>query len=164
MKPLRVYVDTSVFGGCFDREFSQPSQALFAAIQQGQAQALLSDILIAEIARAPQPVQVLLAQTIQGGAEVLEATQEAVELQEAYLTAGVVTTKFADDALHVAQATLARADVIASWNFRHLVHPTKVRGFNGVNVANGYGLMVVLTPADVVRILEDRENEQSGVD
>jgi hypothetical protein len=59
--------------------------------------------------------------------------------------------------MHVAMATLARADVIASWNFKHMLDPRRCRGFNGVNVALGYGLVSILSPADIVRHLEDKE-------
>jgi hypothetical protein len=63
----------------------------------------------------------------------------------------------ADDALHVAQATLARADVIVSWNFKHLVNPTRIRAFNGVNLGQGYGLVVIMTPAEVIGGLEQAD-------
>jgi hypothetical protein len=67
---------------------------------------------------------------------------------------------YADDALHVAQATVARVDVIVSWNFKHLVNPIRVREFNGVNLAHGYRLIVILTPADVVRIVEAEHGDE----
>jgi hypothetical protein len=66
-----------------------------------------------------------------------------------------VTPKYSDDALHVAQATLARADVIVSWNFKHLVNPTRIRMFNGVNLGQGYGLVVIMTPSEVLGVLEE---------
>ncbi len=78
-------------------------------------------------------------------------------LRDAYLRAGVVTPKYADDALHVAQATLARVDVIVSWNFKHLVNPTRIRMFNGVNLAQGYGLVVIMTPSEVIGFLEEAD-------
>ena len=90
---------------------------------------LLSDLLAAEIARGPEPVRDLLGQMLEAGGERLETTEAALALQEAYLAAGIVRPASADDALHVALATLARADVLVSWNFRHLVHPARVRAF-----------------------------------
>jgi hypothetical protein len=62
--------------------------------------------------------------------------------------------------LHVAYATLARADVLVSWNFKHLVNPLRERAFNGVNVANGYGFVSIMTPAEVVRVLEVSDEEE----
>ena len=160
MKPLRVYLDASAFGGPFDPEFSAPSEKLFERFSQGALALLVSDTLIGEIADAPEEVQDLLDRTMRAGVEHVPLTQEAIALRQAYLKARVVTPKYADDALHVAQATIARADVIASWNFRHLVNPLRVRAFNGVNVAHGYGIVVILTPEDVIKTLEMRNESR----
>ena len=86
--------------------------------------------------------------------EPVAVSEAAVRLSQAYLRAGIVGERFTDDALHVALATLARADVIVSWNFRHLVNPFRERAFNGVNIASGYGLISMMTPAGITRTLE----------
>lgn len=155
MSALRVYIDASVFGGYFDAEFAETSRRFFDAVLAQSVIALISDTLVAELVAAPQPVRDLLAQTIQGGCERLPITAEAITLRDAYLQAGVVTPKYADDALHVAQATLARADVIVSWNFKHLVNPARIRKFNGVNLMQGYGLVVIMTPSEIVKLVEE---------
>ena len=164
MKPLRVYIDTSVFGGYFDDEFSVVSRQFFDAVFGGQVISLVSETLVAELIRAPEHVQDLLGRTIQARSERLVLTSEAIILRDAYLKGEVVTQKYADDALHVAQATLARGDVIVSWNFRHLVNPARIRAFNGINLAQGYGLIVVMTPAELVNIVEVACDEQEDND
>ena len=162
MKPLRIYIDTSVFGGYFDDEFSLTSRRFFDAVFGGQVISLISETLVAELARAPEHVQDLLGRTIQARSERLVLTSEAIALRDAYLKGEVITPKYADDALHVAQATLARADVITSWNFRHLVNPTRIKEFNGINLSQGYGLIVVMTPAELVNIVEVASDEQES--
>ena len=154
MMPPRVYTDTSVYGGPFDPEFQTASRRFFKGLREKRFVALISDALIEEAERAPTRVKELLAETIKGGAELLEVTQEAVELRDAYLRAGVLSPNYDDDALHVALATLARADAIVSWNFRHLVNPARIRGFNGVNMMRGYGPVVILSPDDFIKGLE----------
>ncbi|MCX7049547.1 MAG: hypothetical protein NTX50_29190 [Candidatus Sumerlaeota bacterium] len=42
----------------------------------------------------------------------------------------------------------------ALWNFKHLLKPMRIRGFNGVNTARGYGAVLILTPEDIVKGLE----------
>lgn len=74
-----------------------------------------------------------------------------------------MTWKFADDALHVALATLAKADAIVSWNFKHLVNPIKIRMFNEVNISRGYGTIVIMSPEEIVNILKE-ENDESNDD
>lgn len=73
------------------------------------------------------------------------------ELRDAYLAAKVVGPRWSDDAAHVATATVARADLIVSWNFRHLVKWEKIRKFNAVNLAMGYPVMTILSPREVIR-------------
>ena len=97
----------------------------------------------------------LLAETLQARCERIDVTAEMVDLRDAYVAAQVVTARYADDALHVAQATQAEADVIASWNFKHLVNPARIRGFYLVNAARGRAQVVILTPAVVVGLLEN---------
>ena len=121
---------------------------------------LISDILAEEIGEAPQQVQDLLAEIIQGGVEQIQISDEAVDLRDAYLKTGIVTDQYEDDAMHVALATLVRADVIASWNFRHLVNPSRIRAFNGVNAMQRYGPVVILTPADLNRTLEETDEQK----
>jgi predicted nucleic acid-binding protein len=154
MGSLRVYIDTSVFGGCFDREFSGDSWAFFEALWTAQITAMLSATLLRESEEAPAQVRELVGRALQGDCERIAVTAEMVDLRDAYLAAQIVTPRYADDALHVAQATIAHADVIVSWNFKHLVNPLRIRGFNRVNTEQGYGEIVILTPADIVRMLE----------
>jgi hypothetical protein len=155
VKPLRVYLDTSVFGGYYDEEYEVITQRFFGLIQAGLIVPLLSETLVQELTRAPERVQNLLDWVCKGEYENLPLSYEAFILRQAYLRADIVTPKYASDALHVAHASVARADVIASWNFRHLVNPARMRSFSGVNVAMGYGISVIMTPAEIVSTLED---------
>ena len=157
MHPLRTYVDTSVLGGPFDREFKEDSEAFMDCIVRGRIAPVLSDVVMGEVSDAPRQVQRLLNDLIDGGAEMLKSSEDAVKLQEAYLKSGVLARSCEHDAMHVALATVARVDVIASWNFKHLLDPRRSRGFNGVNLIMGYGLLSVLSPSDIVRYLENRK-------
>jgi len=154
MKPMRVYIDTSVFGGYFDDEFAAETKRFFSALSQGRITALLSEALIRELENAPEQVRALLRNVMMRSYEPIAVNEESVNLSKAYIQAGIVGERHADDALHVALATLARADVIVSWNFKHLVNPLRERAFNGVNIASGYGLIAITSPADIIKTLE----------
>jgi hypothetical protein len=52
MKKLRIYVDTSVIGGCFDPEFQAWSNGLIEDFRIGTFRLVLSDVTAAEIERA----------------------------------------------------------------------------------------------------------------
>lgn len=147
--PLRINVDASVFGGVHDREFRDPSERFFAAVRRGHFSILVSDALVVEIASAPTMVQAIF-EAHQGFMEPLETTAEAAALAEAYLAASVVPSTSRVDALHVALASVARADAVVSWNFKHLVQLRRIRGFHAVNVLRGYPLIEIRSPREVI--------------
>ena len=64
MKAQRVYMDTSVLGGCFDTEFARWSNALMADFRSGRLKPVISEIITAEIADAPPEVHELLADLV----------------------------------------------------------------------------------------------------
>jgi hypothetical protein len=51
MKKLRLYLDTSVFGGCFDKGFIEDSVKVFEAIRQGRLILIFSDLVNRELRR-----------------------------------------------------------------------------------------------------------------
>jgi len=148
-RPLRAYVDTSVFGGVHDKEFRAPSERFFAAVRGGAFTLLVSEALVVEIASAPQAVQATF-EAHRAHMEALETTAEAASLAEAYLAAKVVPAASRVDALHVALASIAGADAVVSWNFKHLVQLRRIRGFHAVNVLRGYPLIEIRSPLEVI--------------
>jgi predicted nucleic acid-binding protein len=146
----RIYVDTSVFGGNFDEEFSETSQALFELIREGRFKLVLSEVTFRELGGAPQEVRELLS-TIPVEYQERIASSDAVEsLRDAYVEEGVVGPASRVDAWHIAAATLAAADLIVSWNFKHIVHFEKIRGYHEVNRLNGYQEIPIYSPLEVV--------------
>ena len=138
MKLQRVYLDTSVIGGCFDPEFAKWSNGLIQDVRDGRFKPLLSQLTSTEIEDAPEPVQTLYAELRALDPEIIQATDSALELADAYQARNILTPKFYDDGLHIALATTAEADVLVSWNLKHIVHFDKIRLFNAVNLEYGY--------------------------
>ena len=149
-RQLRIYVDTSVVGGCLDKEFSEASLAFMRMVSRGEIMLLVSNVLADELRNAPEEVQKVLAAMPVEHMEPVSGSAEANKLRDAYLTANVVGAAHANDALHVALATVARADMIVSWNFKHLVHHDRIRGFNAVNLSQGYPSLSIYSPLEVV--------------
>ena len=149
LKPLRVYLDTSVIGGCLDVEFATDSGRVINAIREKRVIMLLSDLVIAELARAPEPVLDVLRSLPADAIETVALTEEALSLRDAYMAAGIVGVKSINDAGHVALATVARADAIVSWNFKHIVRLDKMRAYNRVNLLEGYGILTIVSPMEV---------------
>jgi len=152
----RTYVDASVFGGVGDEEFAEDSRAFFDQVRVGRFTILTSALVADEIAQAPEEVRVLYDRHIPA-AELVAVDDEVLALQAAYLAAGILTPRWADDALHVALATVAGADLMVSWNFRHIVHFDKAPRYNAVNRLHGYLQLAIHSPSEVIAYEDEEE-------
>jgi predicted nucleic acid-binding protein len=150
MKRTKIYLDTSVIGGVFDVEFQVASKMLFEEIRAGKKIAVISDITISELGKAPTEVQGILRTLPESRFESVTLTDEAVSLAELYLKNKIVTPKYREDALHIALATLSRVDVLVSWNFKHIVNLKRIQGFNAINLKEGYPLLEIRSPLEVL--------------
>jgi len=156
-RTLRVYVDTSVFGGTQDEEFRDASTRFFEQVKAGRYEILVSRVTLDELTGAPEAVHQLIAQLPEGSLVRLgpDTLHEARELSRAYLEAAVLGRSSEADASHVATATVARADLLLSWNFRHIVNYQRITQFNAVNALNGYSQIEIRSPLEVVYGDED---------
>lgn len=149
MKLMRVYVDTSVIGGCCDTEFAQWSNGLFKDFEAGVFTPVVSDVVSAEIADAPDEVVQKYSQLLLLNPQFVQATQESQELAATYVSRNIVGPKYSNDALHIALATVAHVDVLVGWNFKHIVRLDAIRLFNAVNQELGYGQLQIYSPREV---------------
>lgn len=149
MKLQRVYVDTSVIGGCHDAEFSLWSIGLMKDFRLGNLKPVVSSVVDAEIQDAPDKVKETYHELIEVDHEFLDVTDEAVTLADTYVKRGILTSKYAEDALHIALASVANVDVLVSWNFKHIVHFDKIRQFTAINIERGYKPLQIYSPREV---------------
>lgn len=147
---VRVYADTSVFGGVFDDEFAAPSAEFFGEVRQGRFILVTSAVVQAELEPAPEEVRTFFKEILTV-AELTQVTPEALLLRDAYLDAHIVGPKSTDDALHVALASVAGCRLIVSWNFRHIVHFEKIRKYNAVNALHGHAELGIHSPTEVIQ-------------
>ncbi len=89
-RTLRVYCDTSVFGGCFDEEYKVASEALLNRFRAGEFRLVVSQVTLGELAMAPVEVQGALRSIPGLNREFFRISDESLELRDAYLEAGVV--------------------------------------------------------------------------
>ena len=82
--------------------------------------------------------------------ERIRLTQEAANLADQYIQAKVVGQTSRADCQHIAMATLAKVDVLVSWNFKHIVNLDKIRGYNGINYQLGYSMIEIRTPKEII--------------
>jgi hypothetical protein len=157
MKTERIYVDTSVLGGCFDVEFAVWSNGLVEDFRKGVFRPVVSDVTAIEVALAPERVRELHREVVALG-ELVAATEEVVDLVSAYEAHEILAPRYRNDMLHIALATVASVDVVVSWNFRHIVRLDKIRLFNRVNIERGYQAVAIYSPREVTTYGRDDSN------
>lgn len=151
----RIYIDTSVFGGYFDEEFRAHTIPLFTRMNNGEFIVLYSTVTQSELENAPLQVRELVKSLSVRSTEFLETTSESIDLASEYISENVVGKTCFADCLHIALATINRADFLVSWNFKHIVNVERIRGYNSVNIKNGYRLLEIRSP----REFEKYEND-----
>ncbi len=144
----RFYIDTSVFGGHFDEEFAEHTIPLFDRLRNDEFILLFSTVTQDELVNAPENVIKLVKSIKTESTEFLETTVEAIDLASEYINEGVVgKTSFAD-CLHIALATINKADFLISWNFKHIVNVQRISGYNSINIKNGYKQLEIRSPRE----------------
>jgi predicted nucleic acid-binding protein len=150
MEKQRVYIDTSVIGGCFDIEFAEWSNKLFDEFVRGKRTAVISDILIDELSKASENIKNKIKEIPEEFLEIVTKNDHIIFLADCYIQNNAISRKYADDALHIASATICKADVLVSWNFKHLVNLRRIKLYNEINKINGYSSIEVRSPREVL--------------
>ena len=154
-RPL-LYLETSVFGFCFDERprnalRREAAVALLGQVALGLFDAMTSALTFEELTRAREPLRTKLMAAV-GDVRLLKTDKQEVErLAAAYVRDSVIPPAFADDAGHVAYATIGRADLLVSLNLRHLANEQAERRIGAVNLREGYQMLRIRTPEEVLR-------------
>ena len=117
---------------------------------------IVSALVQDELGDAPSQVSDLFAEMLEW-TTVAPISADALDLQQAYMDAGILAPKWADDALHVAMATVTDCGLIVSWNFKHIVHFEKIPQYNAVNARHGYRPLAIYSPLEVLHYGNEEE-------
>ena len=147
-KKAKIYLDTSVFGGYFDSEFEEHTKPLFERIAKGEFELLLSALIQDELRTAPQRVRDLVTRVKSTSFQFIETTDEAIALAQEYIAEKVVGQTSYWDCVHIALASIHSADYLISWNFKHMVNMQRIRGYNIINLKNGYHMLEIRSPRE----------------
>jgi len=151
----KIYIDTSVFGGYFDKEFSEHTIPLFDRLNNGEFILLYSTVTQEELEDAPEKVKELVRNLKTKYTEFLDTTDEAVDLATEYITEKVVGQTSYADCLHIALATINRADFLVSWNYKHIVNIQRIKGYNSISIKNGYKQLEIRSPREFEKYEDD---------
>jgi len=154
-RKLVLYIDTSVIGGYFDIEFEVETKMLFESVLNNEFDLMFSNITEDELLNAPEQVRQLLSNIPERNKIRIELTEEAVQLADNYISENFVGKTSRDDCFHIALATIHKADILVSWNFKHIVNVIRIRGYNAVNMKLGYPTIDIRSPKELI----DYENK-----
>ena len=149
MKIQKIYIDTSVIGGCFDSEFVIWSRGIIKDFENGFFKPVISEVVSTEILDAPQFVREEYNKILKMKPEILKINEQVLELVNSYQKHDILGQRFQNDMLHIALATVAEVDILVSWNFKHIVRFDKIRLFNAVNIENGFKKLEIFSPREV---------------
>src|SRR5680860_893007 len=147
---MKFYVDTSVWGGHEDKEFSEWTKPFIEQARQGKFTIVLSDVTIGELQKAPEKVRELPTTIPPDFIELVSITDEQLFLADKYVEEGALTPKFHSDAQPIAISTILKTDSLVSWNFRHMVNFFRIRQYNSINLKYGYSTIDIRTPKEVI--------------
>ncbi|MFM2156504.1 MAG: hypothetical protein RL516_1253 [Bacteroidota bacterium] len=146
----KVYIDTSIVGGYFDTEFQEATIKLFERLNNDEIIFVVSDLLDLELLNAPENVRNHLLNYSPNKFIRIELTAEAIDLADTYIAEKVVGKTSLEDCRHIAMATIHKVDILASWNFKHIVNLDRIKGYNSVNLRLGYSMIEIRSPKDLI--------------
>ena len=145
----RIYFDTSVFGGVFDSEFDESTLQLFERVKLGKIICVYSDLTETELMKAPKNIIEYFKSLPKKYMERVEIDNDILTLATKYIEEKVVGQTSFDDCLHIATATIHKADILASWNFKHIVNVYRIRGYNSINLRMNYTSLEIRSPKEI---------------
>ena len=153
-RPL-LYLETSILGFCFDDEPRNASRreavtSLLEQIRVGILNADTSPITFHESSQAAEPLRSRLVALLDDVTLSPADDEEVERLAGVYLREHAIPQQYADDARHVAYATVCKADVLVSLNLRHLANEWAERKVTAVNLREGYREIRIRTPEEVL--------------
>lgn len=136
-------------GRFYDKEFSEWTIPFIEQAKQGKFIIVLSDITISELQAAPEKVRILPETIPSNYIELINITQEQLDLADKYVLEGALTLKYLSDAQHIAISTILKIDSLVSWNFKHMVNFFRIKQYNSINLKFGYQTIDSRTPKEV---------------
>lgn len=150
-------MDTSVIGGCFDLGIMDDSRELINLVRVGQIKMIRSELLDMELKPARQEIRDICDKIPAGNIIEVVADSRSVSMALRYIRSGALTNKSYYDALHIAMATVNEADILASWNFKHIVNIDKIEKYNIINRNFKYKEIKILSPKAILNQFYENE-------
>ena len=84
------------------------------------------------------------------GLPLLEISPQADDLAEAILASGLLPAKAMRDAAHIAVSSVAKVDILLTWNCRHIANATIMRELSELIARHGFQMPLLCTPLELL--------------
>ena len=124
----KVYIETSVVSYLTARDSSSLVGAAHQLItrqwweKRHEFDLYISDLVVNECRSGDQKAAQRRIEALQGIPSLTLDTR-VFTISEALLQRGIIPIKAAEDALHIAVATIHEVDYLLTWNFKHIANP-----------------------------------------
>lgn len=129
---------------------------LFDRINANEFEVILLSITQKELEGAPQRVKNLVIELNPDNIQLVKSPDEAYGLAQAYLDEGIVGPTSSADCLHIATATVFMANILVSWNFKHIVIVDRIKGYKLINLRDSYHQLDIRSIRELLKY-EDKD-------
>lgn len=154
MKKLKLFLDTSIISHLDapdTPEKMQDTRTLWSEIKCGVYDIVISDIVIEEIMRCTQPkLDTLLEFLAEIEYQRIDSNDEIEEIAAQIIRLGILKEKSRDDCMHIGAAVASGCDYLVSWNFKHMVNVTTIKGVRAVTNLLGYNSIDIIQPTMLI--------------
>ena len=156
MKKIKYYLETSIFNFIFaddSPEKKELTEKLFQKIEDERMEIYISEIVVDEINKAPEPKKEQLLRMIERYNPILlSVDQEVKDLAQKLIEEMVIPERYIDDALHISVAVVNNLDILISWNFQHIVKVKTRVEVNAISRLLRYNGIEICSPEEMIEL------------
>ncbi|HWX40774.1 MAG TPA: type II toxin-antitoxin system VapC family toxin [Blastocatellia bacterium] len=142
-----IYVETSVVGAYLDNgePFRRDLTIRWWEHELADYVPYVSQLVVRELERTSEPRRSSYLNLIRDLPQ-FEISEEVAILAEGYVSRGIFHRKYIGDALHVAVASVNKADMLVTWNFGYIANVHRQARVRLFNTTAGFFVPVIVTP------------------
>jgi predicted nucleic acid-binding protein len=142
-----LYIETSVIGAYLDNgePFRRDLTIRWWEHELRDYDAYVSPLVVRELERMDEPRRSSYLKLINQLPQY-EISEEVAILADGYISRGIFHRKYLANSLHVALASVNKADFIVTWDFGHLANVYRQSRIQLFNTVAGFFVPMIVTP------------------
>ncbi len=147
-----LYLETSVIGAYLDNgePFRRDLTIRWWEHELADYQPFISTLVVRELERMKEPHRSAYLKLVRDMPQS-EMSDEAAILAEGYVSRGIFHRKYISNALHIAVASVNKADMLVTWDFGHIASVHRQSRLQLFNTVAGFFMPMIVTPEFLVK-------------